>query len=148
MTVFQIDWLSIFDLDSDENYGNVLIPDGLNVPPSLTKIIPHKQALPNCRQLHKNLQVSWDVFGPAITIQLTGQVDVDEFMSFGISGSEYSSQMLNADVAVAYIDGHRGYATDYNITALAPCVQVLGEFFDWDLADIEISISNEIFRTI
>lgn len=48
-------------------------------------------------------------------------------MSFGISGSDQRSQMLGSDVAVAYIDGFRGYATDYNITSLAPCVQVLGQ---------------------
>lgn len=41
-------------------------------------------------------------------------------MSFGISGSDTSSQMMGADVVVAYIDGARGYATDYNITSLAP----------------------------
>lgn len=81
---------------------------------------PHTAALPNCRQLHKNYRVSWEVFGPQITIQLAGLVNEDEYMSFGISGSETSSQMLGADVAVAYIDGFRGYTTDYNITSLAP----------------------------
>lgn len=64
--------------------------------------------------------MSWEVFGPQITIQLAGVVNEDEYMSFGISGSETSSQMLGADVVVAYIDGFRGYATDYNITSLAP----------------------------
>lgn len=38
MTIFNIDWLAIFDLDTNTNYGSVLIPDGLNVPPSLIKI--------------------------------------------------------------------------------------------------------------
>lgn len=28
--------------------------------------------------------------------------------------------MLGADVAIAYIDGYRGYANDYNITANSP----------------------------
>lgn len=64
--------------------------------------------------------MSWEVFGPQITIQLAGQVMEDEYMSFGISGSDQQSQMLGSDVAVAYIDGFRGYATDYNITSLAP----------------------------
>lgn len=40
-------------------------------------------------------------------------------MAFGISGSETKSQMLGADIAVAFVDGYRGYANDYNITALA-----------------------------
>jgi hypothetical protein len=35
---------------------------------------PHTNTLPNCFQLHKDLQVSWEIFGPQITIQLAGQV--------------------------------------------------------------------------
>lgn len=80
----------------------------------------HKNELPNCLQLHKDFQVSWEIFGPQITIQLAGNIAEDEYMSFGISGSDSQSQMLNSDVTIAYIDGYRGFATDYNITALTP----------------------------
>lgn len=38
LSIFEIDWISIFDLETNENFGSVLITDGLNVPPSLTKI--------------------------------------------------------------------------------------------------------------
>jgi hypothetical protein len=38
-TIFGIDWFSIFDVESKENYGSVIIPDGLNVPPSLVKVV-------------------------------------------------------------------------------------------------------------
>ena len=41
-------------------------------------------------------------------------------MAFGLSGSETSSQMEGADAVVAYVDGTKGYAIDYNITAKAP----------------------------
>lgn len=68
------------------------------------------------------MRVSWEIFGPQITIQLAGQVEEDEYMAFGLSGSEQSSQMLGSDVAVAYIDGYRGFATDYNITAMTPVI--------------------------
>lgn len=78
------------------------------------------KSLPNCRQLHKDYRVSWEVFGPQITIELAGQVKEDEYMSFGLSGSDTKSQMLGADIVVTHIDGFRGYATDYNITSLAP----------------------------
>lgn len=122
MNIFEIDWISIFDLDSHENFGSVLITDSLNVPPSLTEIQPHRNSLPNCRQLHKDFRVSWEIFGPQITIELAGQVMDDDYMSFGLSGSETSSQMLGADVAVVYIDGARGYAVDYNISSLAPVI--------------------------
>lgn len=66
------------------------------------------------------MQVSWEIFGPQITIQLAGQVDEDEYMAFGLSGSEEKSQMIGSDAAVAYISEYRGFATDYNITALTP----------------------------
>lgn len=126
-TIFGIDWLAVYDVETNENYGSVLIPDGLNVPPSLVVVQPHADTLPNCRQLHKDLRVSWEVFGPAITIQLAGRVAEDEYMSFGLSGAEDKSQMLGADVVVAHIEGFLGYTTDYNITSWAPCVQVLGQ---------------------
>lgn len=64
--------------------------------------------------------MSWEIFGPAITIQLAGQVEENEYMAFGISGAPDQSQMLGSDVTVAYVDGYRGFATDYNITALTP----------------------------
>lgn len=73
------------------------------------------------------MQVSWEVFGPQITFQLSGQVGGNDYMSFGISGSDVSSQMIGSDVVVVYIDDIRGYTVDYNITSLAPCVQVLGQ---------------------
>lgn len=41
-------------------------------------------------------------------------------MAFGLSGSEVSSQMEGADIAVAHLDSIRGYVVDYNITAKAP----------------------------
>ncbi|KAH8276860.1 hypothetical protein KR026_001943, partial [Drosophila bipectinata] len=126
-TIFDIDWISVYDVADSENYGHVLINERLNVPPSLVKITPFEFSLPNCRQLHKDLQVSWEVFGPQITFQLSGQVAANDYMSFGISGSDTSSQMIGSDVVVAYIDEIRGYTIDYNITSLAPCVQVLGQ---------------------
>lgn len=39
ITVFEIDWLSIYDVETRENYGSINVPDGLNVPPSLIKIM-------------------------------------------------------------------------------------------------------------
>lgn len=104
------------------------MPDVLNVPPSLKKIYPYVAALPNCRQLHRNYRVSWEVFGPQITLVLSAVVENDNYMAFGISGSQEKSQMLGSDIALAYIvDGVQGFVSDYNVTSLAPCVQVLGQ---------------------
>lgn len=39
LIIFNIDWFSVYDMETNENLGSVIIPDGLNVPPSLVKII-------------------------------------------------------------------------------------------------------------
>lgn len=39
LTIFDIDWLSIYNIETKENFGSVIIPDSPNVPPSLVKII-------------------------------------------------------------------------------------------------------------
>lgn len=39
MTIFNINWLSIFDVETASNFGSVIIPKELNVPPSLVKVI-------------------------------------------------------------------------------------------------------------
>ncbi|XP_015516965.1 protein Skeletor, isoforms B/C [Neodiprion pinetum] len=128
MTVFRINWLSVYDLEEKSKFGSVIIPEGLNVPPSLVTVTKHAVALPNCVQLHKNYQMSWEIFGPQITVQLTGQVADDEYMAFGLSGSDEKSQMEGSDVTIAYMDGTQGFATDYSISAYAPCGKVLGQY--------------------
>jgi hypothetical protein len=39
LNIFQIDWLSVFDLETKQSFGSVIIPDNLNVPPSLVTVI-------------------------------------------------------------------------------------------------------------
>lgn len=58
-------------------------------------------------------------------MQLTGQVDADQYMSFGISGTQDRSQMLNSDVVVAYtVNANQAFVVDYNITSLAPVSRI------------------------
>ncbi|XP_048001504.1 protein Skeletor, isoforms B/C [Leguminivora glycinivorella] len=129
-TLFTVSWLAVWDAAARRALASVLLPERPNVPPALTALHPHRSTLPSCRQLHRDLQVSWEVFGNQLTIQLAGKIGDNEYMAFGISGSAQRSQMEGADVAVASFDRtyQRGRATDYNITALAPCVQVLGQW--------------------
>jgi len=126
LTVFDIDWFSVFNNATAENYGSIIVPEDLNVPPSLLKIIPSTSSLPNCESLHRDLQFSWEIFGPAITIEITSRTDEDEYVAFGLSGSEVEARMEGADVAMLYRDTHQGYVFDYNITAKSSCVNVLG----------------------
>ncbi|CAH2096688.1 unnamed protein product [Euphydryas editha] len=129
-TVFDVDWVALWDARARAALGAALVPDALNVPPARARPLPRAAALPRCRQLHRDYQVSWEIHGNQITIQLAALLDEDEYMAFGISGSTSGSRMLGADVAVAWFDQRlqRGLATDYNISALAPCVQVLGQW--------------------
>ncbi|KAG8187273.1 hypothetical protein JTE90_019162 [Oedothorax gibbosus] len=127
LTVDDIDWLSIYNVRTQENYGSTVIPDKLNIPPSLIHVIEHETPLPNCEQLHRDLRLSWEIFGPAITFELSGQIDEDEYMAVGISGSPTSSQMVGSDVAISYMDGLLGTVADYNVSGKYPCTNVLGK---------------------
>ncbi|KAF7495422.1 Protein Skeletor, isoforms B/C [Sarcoptes scabiei] len=128
MTIFDINYISVWDREQSENLGSVIIPDELNVPPALSKIIKVESRLPNCEQLHQRLQINWEIFGPQITFELIGQLKKDDYMAFGLSGSDNSSQMLGSDIALAYMETHLGFVRDYNITGIFPCINVLGNY--------------------
>lgn len=128
MTVFDIDWLSVWNTAKNENYGSVIIPHGQDIPPSQLSSVSHESRLPNCEQLHATLQVRWEIQGRSISLELIGQIEDKEYIAFGISGSSNSSEMIGADVAVCYIDGHYANAVDYNISDKFPCSNVLGRY--------------------
>lgn len=125
LTVFDIHWLSVWNPEANESYGHVMFPHDLTVPPALVNIIAHENRLPQCEQLHKNLQISWEVFGPQITIELAGMIGEYDYMAFGISGSSEQSQMMGADLAVVYIDSWQGIAKDYSVSEKAPCTRTV-----------------------
>merc|ERR1711892_718650 len=126
-TIFEIDWISVYNRETRESLGHVIIPEQLNVPPSLVRVMPHSPGLPNCMMLHKNLMVAWEAFPPQLTIQLAGHIGDDEYMAFGPSGEQGKSIMKGGDVAVAYMDEYLGHVEDYNLTARAVCHSVLGQ---------------------
>lgn len=125
-TVFDIRWFAIYDKANKRDLGHLIIPDGLNVPPSLVDIVHHETTLPNCEMLHSNLLIAWSTFAPSITIELAAMIDENDYIGFGVSGEQGKSVMLGADAAIAYIDGYLGLVDDYNITAKSPCSGVLG----------------------
>ncbi|KAL7302503.1 hypothetical protein TKK_0005146 [Trichogramma kaykai] len=129
LTISKINWLSIYDVKSKTNYGYVSIPEKLSVPPSLIKV--HQIESPekySCIQLHKKFQLHYDINAPSINFKLVGQMDENDYMAWGVSGSDERSQMEGADLTVAYMDDTLGYAVDYNVTAKAPCTKVLGQY--------------------
>ena len=48
-TIFNIDWIAVYNRETKQSLGHVIVPEGLNVPPSLVSIMPHSPGLPNCR---------------------------------------------------------------------------------------------------
>jgi len=136
LTVFDINWFSIYDTASSRSLGYVIIPgpDSINVPPALVEVIESSRQtqLPNCEMLHADLRVAWNVFAPQVVIELSGNVDkasegLDEYLAFGVSNPQGQSKMIGSDVSVAYMDGFRAIVEDYNITAKSLCTSVLNQ---------------------
>ncbi|XP_059352990.1 protein Skeletor, isoforms B/C-like isoform X2 [Daphnia carinata] len=141
LTVHDIDWLSLWCIAFRENFGHVMIPKDLDVPPALgqnqlttTKIpsetggsgatIGEGHEFDSCIQLlNGRMQVQWEAILEGIIIRLSARMDENEYMSFGISGAEGRTKMIGADVAVAYFNSedNKFYAEDYILNAKSQC---------------------------
>ncbi|XP_033097580.1 fibropellin-1-like [Anneissia japonica] len=122
LTVFDIDYISIWCESARQDFGSVTVPDSslLNIPPSYSTQ-PSGPAFENCEQLNENMQVLWTINGGSIDIQLKGTVPFGEYMSFGISGSTTRTTMIGSDVAVAWFDGEQAQAVDYYLSGYSQC---------------------------
>lgn len=69
----------------------------------------HKTSLPNCETLHRDVQVAWEVFGPSITFEIAARIADDEYVAFGLSGSESEARMEDSDVTVVYMVRHDSF---------------------------------------
>lgn len=127
LSVFTVDWLSLYDVKKERALGSIIIPEELNVPPSLIEVIPHENSMPNCEQLHKDFQLSWEVFGDQITMELAAQVGEVDYIAFGMSGSPNEPEMIGGDVVVTYMDGYLGNLIDYNMSSYMPCTVLLDQ---------------------
>ncbi|XP_026469560.1 protein Skeletor, isoforms B/C-like [Ctenocephalides felis] len=137
LTVYDIDWLAMWCVQYRHNFGHVMIPKDLDVPPALgqTKITPSWWYNPtsttikpitntNCREfLDRRLQVRWEVQGDYIQIELSARIEEKEWAAFGLSGKQGAPQMKGADVTVIhYVSNEENfYATDYYLSDLAQC---------------------------
>ncbi|XP_018007875.2 uncharacterized protein LOC108665610 [Hyalella azteca] len=136
LTVFDIDYLSVWCKAFFADFGNVRIPATLNVPPSLKMLGVAPQTKLNCEVLYDDLalEVRWAVAGESIVMQLVGRVADSEYMSFGVSGSDTRSVMIGGDVVTAWLerDTGRGFAEDYFLGAKAQCQGGRGSCPDTD----------------
>lgn len=73
-TVFDVKWVALWDRARATSLASVLVPEALNVPPASVEPHDYESPLPHCKQLHRDFQVSWEVFGSQITIEMAAQV--------------------------------------------------------------------------
>ncbi|XKL66519.1 hypothetical protein PGB90_009939 [Kerria lacca] len=134
LQVYDIDWLAVWCVKFNHNFGHVMIPKDLDVPPSLgqTKIStssttsnPDKRKeMSNCREmLSERLQVQWEAHEDRVQVQLSAIIRIDQYIAFGISGEHKRPSMIGSDVVVAYYDENSGkfHANDYYISGTSPC---------------------------
>ncbi|XP_041985293.1 protein Skeletor, isoforms B/C isoform X3 [Aricia agestis] len=133
LTAYDVDWLAVWCVEYRHNFGHVLIPKDLDVPPALgqTKITTSSttsqtpiSASNNCKEiLDKRLQVRWEIQGDHVQVTLAARLRKDQYMAFGLSGAEGRPAMLGADVVVAYWDirANQPRVVDYSISHLAQC---------------------------
>lgn len=125
LSVQTVNWLAVYDVKTSEVLGSVILHDDLNVPPSLVHITPHSNTMPQCEQLHRDLQLSWSVFGDQVTIEVAVRMGLDEYVAFGMSGSAEIPKMIGGDAVMLHRDTYLPYANDINMTSYFPCTELL-----------------------
>ncbi|KAG8175030.1 hypothetical protein JTE90_003214 [Oedothorax gibbosus] len=127
VTVFDIDWLAMFCIAYQQNFGDVRFPRSLNVPADLKTLkaeVTKEIKFDNCEELFPGiLHVSWKVMGHDLILQMEGRAADNEYLSFGRSGDDDRAMMIGGDVAVAFYDTDAKGARveDYYLSAKAQC---------------------------
>ncbi|XP_077261427.1 protein Skeletor, isoforms B/C isoform X2 [Temnothorax americanus] len=129
LTVYDIGWLAVWCVEYRHNFGHVLIPRDLDVPPALgqTKITTSSTPTPkvnNCKEmLNGRIQVQWQLKGEDVQIRLSGRIKEDQYVAFGLSGEEGKAEMIGGDVAVIGYNKRTGkfIAEDYYMSDLSQC---------------------------
>lgn len=125
LTVFDIDWLSVWCEAFYVDFGTVRIPRDLNVPPSLRMLGIEPQSKLNCEVLDERIgyEVRWAIAGKSIVTQLVARLNDEQYMAFGLSGDPDRSRMVGGDVTVAWMNHQsgKGYAEDYFLDAKSQC---------------------------
>ncbi|KAL7307218.1 hypothetical protein TKK_0000941 [Trichogramma kaykai] len=136
LTVYDIDWLAVWCVQYRHNFGHVLIPKDLDVPPALgqTKIAPPwwytptsstaAPELSNCMELlDGRVQVQWELLGEDIHVRVTGRIREEQYIAFGLSGEDGQARMRGADVVVVGYNKDRRtfFAEDYYMSDYSQC---------------------------
>jgi hypothetical protein len=110
--------------------GIVTTSDGPSLQCSSASVnIPEIAVTPNgynCEPLHDLFQVRWLVEGDKIAVELVGVIGEEDYMGFGISGSNTSTSMTGADVVVADTFEGTFRAQDYFLNERSQCTGSFG----------------------
>jgi len=125
LTVFDLDWLSVWCIAFFVDFGHIRVPENLNVPPSLRMLGIEPQTKLNCEVLDASMgyEVRWAIAGKSIVTQLVAKLQHGEYMAFGLSGDDRRTKMIGGDVTVAWMDHDtgQGFADDYYLDAKSQC---------------------------
>ncbi|KAG5348197.1 SKEL1 protein, partial [Acromyrmex charruanus] len=137
LTVYDINWLAVWCVEYRHNFGHVLIPKDLDVPPALgqTKITPPwwynptsstpaPRQVTNCKEmLDGRVQVQWQLQGEDVQIRISGRIEEDQYVAFGLSGRDGKAEMIGGDVVVIGYNNKTGkfIAEDYYMTDISQC---------------------------
>ncbi|OQV24598.1 Protein Skeletor, isoforms D/E [Hypsibius exemplaris] len=128
--VMNVNWLAVWSRQLNLNLGYVMIPGGLNVPPTLAGSAQSSPPtaslmdLPNCEVLGNGaMQVRWSLQGQDLFVQMKGRIADSQYMAFGISGMQNRVAMIGSDVTVARWDPESGSvsAQDYTLSSRQEC---------------------------
>ncbi|GAB6022740.1 hypothetical protein CHUAL_006836 [Chamberlinius hualienensis] len=136
LTIFDIDWLSVWCREFTVDFGHIKIPKDLNVSPSLKMLGVAPQSKLNCEVLSdaSGFEVRWVAAGDTYVVQLVSRLADGEYMSFGLSGDERHTVMVGGDVVAAWIDERgNGHAVDYYLDAKAQCSNGRGSCPDYKI---------------
>ncbi|KAJ8041493.1 Hyalin [Holothuria leucospilota] len=130
LTVFDIDFIGVWceTLSQDFGYLAITDEDRANIPPFIA------ERPQNCVELIENrFQVAWqlDERSNTIYLELSGRIALNEYMSFGISGSGTATEVSSSDVTLAWInqDTREPQAEDYTPTFDFECLEQFGFAF-------------------
>ncbi|XP_039308067.1 protein Skeletor, isoforms B/C isoform X2 [Solenopsis invicta] len=131
LTVYDINWLAVWCVEYRHNFGHVLIPKDLDVPPALgqTKITtsstPTPKPVSNCKEmLDGRVQVQWELKDEDhVQIRVSGRIKEDQYVAFGLSGRDGMAEMVGGDVVVIGYNNKTGrfIAEDYYMTDISQC---------------------------
>lgn len=73
--------------------------------------------------LEGRVQVQWELMGEDVQIRLSGRINEDQYVAFGLSGREGKAEMVGGDVVVIGYDKKKKkfIAEDYYMSDIAQC---------------------------